>query len=71
MAKKTQIEKIETALRKHNTGPGITARAIARLARVPVETVYKRVSDLRNDYTIYSNKRVVNGEAKTFYRFAG
>ena len=36
-ARKTQIEKIETALLNHNTGPGITAAAIARIARVPRE----------------------------------
>ena len=70
MAKKSQIEKIETALVNHNTGPGITVAAIAKIAGVSKDTVYKRVSDLRESYTIYSNYRVVNGKRKLFYRLA-
>jgi transposase len=71
MAKKSQIEKIETALATHNTGPGITVAAIAKMAGVSKDTVYKRVADLREDYTIYSNYRNVNGKRKLFYRMAG
>lgn len=70
MASKTQMEKIENALLNHNATPGITPRAIAHLARVPLETVYKRVSDLREFYNIYSNYRTVNGKRKLFYRLA-
>lgn len=68
--RKTQIEKIETALRNHNTGPGITVAAIARMAKVPYENVSKRVSDLREFYTIYSNYRNVDGKKTLFYRLA-
>lgn len=71
MAKKSQIEKIETALATHNAGPGITVAAIAKLAGVSKDAVYKRVADLREDYTIYSNYRTVNGKRKLFYRMAG
>ena len=56
-ARKTQIEKIENVLLKHNAGPGITADAVARIARVPREAVAKRVSDLREFYNIYTKDR--------------
>ena len=71
MATKTQIEKIETVLRKHNKGAGITASRVANLAKVPYEAVSKRVSDLRETYTIYTNYRNVDGKRTAFYRFAG
>jgi biotin operon repressor len=70
-AKKTQIEKIETALRRYNTGAGVTADKVASMARVPREAVAKRVSDLRDwGYTIYTNYRNVNGKRTAFYRIA-
>lgn len=69
--RKTQIEKIETVLRKYNTGAGITADKIASLARVPRDNVSKRVSDLREYYNIYTNYRNVDGKRTAFYRFAG
>ena len=69
--RKTQIEKIENALLRHNTGPGITSAAIARIARVPREAVGKRVADLREFYTIYTNYRKVDGKRTAFYRLAG
>ena len=68
--RKTQIEKIETALLNHNTGPGITADKVARIARVPREAVSKRVADLREFYTIYTNWRKVDGKRTAFYRLA-
>ena len=71
MATKTQIEKIETVLRKYNKGAGITASRVANLAKVPYEAVSKRVSDLRETYTIYTNYRNVDGKRTAFYRFAG
>lgn len=70
-ARKTQIEKIENVLRKYNTGPGVTSAKVASLARVPRETVGKRVFDLREYYDIYTNYRMVNGKRTAFYRFAG
>ena len=69
-ARKTQIEKIENVLLKHNTGPGITAEAVAKIARVPRESVAKRVSDLREFYNIYTNYRMVDGKRTAFYRLA-
>lgn len=67
--KKTQIEKIETALRNH-AKDGITVSNLARMARVTKDAVYKRVSDLRESYKIYSNYRNVNGKKTLFYRMA-
>ena len=69
--RKTQIEKIENVLLRHNTGPGITAASVARIARVPYENVSKRVYDLREYYQIYTNWRKVNGKRTAFYRLAG
>jgi hypothetical protein len=69
--RKTQIEKIETVLRKYNTGAGITASKVASLARVPRENVSKRVYDLRETYKIVTNYKYINGRRTAFYRFAG
>ena len=68
--RKTQIEKIENVLLRHTATPGVTADAIARMARVPRETVSKRVSDLREYYQIYTNYRNVDGKRSAFYRLA-
>ena len=67
-ARKTQIEKIENVLLRHTATPGVTAQAIANMARVPYETVAKRVHDLREYYDIYTNYRNVNGKRTAFYR---
>lgn len=68
--RKTQIEKIENVLLRHTASPGVTADAIARIARVPRENVSKRVSDLREFYDIYTNYRNVDGKRTAFYRLA-
>jgi hypothetical protein len=68
--RKTQIEKIENVLMRHNTGPGVTAQTIANMARVPYENVRKRVADLREFYDIYTNYRMVDGKRTAFYRLA-
>ena len=68
--RKTQMEKIETALLNNTKTPGITAASISRMARVPLEAVGKRVHDLREFYTIYSNYRNVEGKRTLFYRLA-
>lgn len=67
----SQLTRIAKALRSNNTGAGITAAKVAKLAGVPKDTVYKRVSDLRllEGRTIYSNYRTVNGKRKMYYRF--
>jgi hypothetical protein len=68
----SQLSKVAKHLRRNNAGVGITVASLARAAGIPKESVYKRVSDLRNieGHTIYSNYRVVNGQKKLYYRFA-
>ena len=68
----SQLTKIAKVLRRNNAGVGITAAKVAKLAGVPKDNVYKRVSDLRllEGKTIYSNYRNVNGKRKMYYRFA-
>ena len=68
--RKTHLEKIENVLRKYNVGPGVTPTSISRRTGVPLESVYKRVYDLREDLTIYSNVRKVKGKRTVFYRLA-
>lgn len=69
----SQLTRVAKHLRRNTTGVGITPRRLAKLANVPLETVYKRVSDLRNveGRQIYSNYRTVNGKKIMFYRFGG
>jgi DNA-binding Lrp family transcriptional regulator len=68
----SQLTKVAKHLRRHNTGAGITAAKLARLAGVSKEAVYKRIYDLRvnEGKTIYSNYRNVKGERKVHYRIA-
>ena len=68
--RKTQIEKIENVLLRYNTGAGVTADSIARMAKVPRENVGKRVYDLREYYQLYTNYRDVNGKRTAFYRLS-
>ena len=68
--RKTQIEKIENVLLRHTATPGVTAQSIANMARVPYETVSKRIFHLRESYNIYTNYRKVNGKRTAFYRLA-
>jgi hypothetical protein len=68
----SQLSKVAKHLRRHNTGPGVTAAKLAKLSGVPKESVYKRVYDLRTieGKVIYSNYRTVNGQRKMYYRIA-
>jgi hypothetical protein len=68
--RKTQIQKIENVLMRYNDSPGVSVKKIAALARVPTEAVSKRISDLREYYTIYTNWRKVDGKRTAFYRLA-
>lgn len=69
----SQLSKVAKHLRANSkTGPGITARKLAALARCPVASVHKRIYDLRvnEGKEIYTNSRIVNGQRKYFYRIA-
>jgi predicted DNA-binding transcriptional regulator YafY len=68
---KSQVDRIVDTLARNNATPGITATKLAKKARVPVTTVYKRVHDLRRRGTpIYTNFRKVNGQKQMFYRLS-
>lgn len=69
----SQLTKVAKHLRRNSKGVGISAKKLANLAHIPVESVYKRIYDLRvvEGKTIYSNFRMVNGRRKMFYRIAG
>lgn len=68
----SQLSKVAKHLRRNNTGPGITAAALAKKAGVPKATVYKRIHDLRvnEGHTIYTNTRIVRGVKRNYYRMA-
>lgn len=68
----SQLSKVAKHLRRHTTGPGITAAKLSKLSGVPKDSVYKRIYDLRvlEGHTIYSNYRDVKGVRKMFYRIA-
>ena len=63
----SQVERVMTQLAKNTKGSGITVNALASRARVPRDSVYKRIHDLRNEgFRIFTNQK--NG--KTYYRLA-
>jgi hypothetical protein len=67
----TQSDKILHQLESHMENPGITTKAIAHGARVPVDAVSKRIADLRaTGHRIYTNYRKVRGSnaKKAYYR---
>ena len=68
----TQKQKIFNALSTQGTQyPGITIRRLADRAGVPLDNVFKRVHDLRNEgWAIYTNSRKVNGRRVNYYRLA-
>jgi hypothetical protein len=65
------LTKLENALQRYNTGPGITADSLAKVARVNRCSITQRIAELRESYKIYTNYRKVNGKRTAFYRFAG
>lgn len=67
----TQIDRIFNVLISNDRTPGITPKTLAKKAKVPVSTVYKRIADLREEgLPIYLNVRNVKGKAQSFYRLA-
>jgi len=68
----SQLSRVAKHLRR-NSKTGVTARKLAQLANTPLESVYKRVYDLRvnEGRRIYSNMRKTSdGTTRMFYRFA-
>ena len=68
----SDISKIAGVLLLNSEGVGISVDELAMKSNVTKENVYKRVSDLRNEwgFTIYSNYRKVNGVKELHYRMA-
>lgn len=68
---KTIIDRIYTQLSRNTESPGISVAQLASRAKTTRATVQKRIFDLRQEgYDIYTNRKLVNGEVKTFYRLA-
>jgi predicted ArsR family transcriptional regulator len=65
----TQLERIERVLRK-NGKKGVTAAQIANLAKVNVNAVYRRVSELSANLGITKSTKTINGRTKVFYKVA-
>ena len=67
----SQLSKIEKHLQKH-AKTGISPKKLASLSRIPVQSVYKRVYDLRvvEGVKVKSSYRNVNGQRKMFYSIA-
>jgi predicted Zn-ribbon and HTH transcriptional regulator len=65
----TQLERIEKVLRK-NGKKGLTAAQISNLARVDVDSVYRRVSELTERLSITKSTKTVNGRPKLYYKVA-
>lgn len=68
----SQLSQVAKQLRRNTSGAGISVDKLAKLTGASKESVYKRVSDLRNEEgkTIYSNYRTVKGKRTLFYRIA-
>lgn len=66
----SQMSLIEKHLRRNNTGSGITVAKLSKLTGVSKDGIYKRIYDLREAHTIYSNYRKVKGARKLYYRIA-
>lgn len=68
----SQLNKVFNVLVKNTKQPGITAMRLSKLSGVPVDSVRKRIYDLRTmeDFTIYTNKRKTNKGNVNYYRLA-
>lgn len=72
MAVKTQLTRISKALMKNGSkGRGVSASRLSSLTKVPLDSVHKRIYDLREAGTkIVSNYEIVKGQRRVFYKVA-
>lgn len=72
MATTTQIARINKALTKNGrNGRGVSASRLSSLTKVPLDSVHKRIHDLRSrGAKIVSNFDTVKGQRRVFYRLA-
>lgn len=67
----SQLERIQKALIKNKTGKGVSATRLASLTKTPLDSVHKRIYDLRRaGAVITSNFERVKGQRKVFYKAA-
>lgn len=68
---KTQIDRISNALSKNaRTGRGVSAARLSSLTKVPLDSVHKRIHDLRGlGAEIVSTYDYVKGQRRVFYRY--
>lgn len=65
----SQTDRILTTLYENTDTPGISAKRLAKLAKVAQDAVSKRIFDLRNEgFDIFTNYRNVKGNRTAFYR---
>lgn len=72
MTTPTQLIRIKKALLRNGaTGKGVSASRLSALTKVPVDSVHKRIYDLREQgLRIASTFAFVKGQRKVFYRAA-
>lgn len=68
----TQLSRISKALSKNaRSGRGVSAARLSSLTKVPLDSVHKRIHDLRSTgLNIISTFDVVKGQRRVFYRLA-
>lgn len=67
----SQLERIQKALIKNKTGKGVSAVRLASLTKTPLDSVHKRIYDLRKaGAQITSTYENVKGQRKVFYKAA-
>ena len=54
------LTKLENALRRYNTGPGITGDSLAKVARVNRCSITQRIAELREDFKIFDSIIILN-----------
>jgi hypothetical protein len=66
----TQLTRISKALSKNaRSGRGVSASRLSSLTKVPLDSVHKRIYDLRESGSkIISTFDVVKGQRRVFYR---
>lgn len=63
----SQIERVQKVL-SQNVGKNISAERVAKVAKVPLDSVYRRVYDLRkNGFRVFTTSRIVKGQRQQFY----
>jgi transposase len=66
----SQIERVQKVLAR-NVGKNISADRVAKAAKVPLDSVYRRVYDLRKTgFRVTTTSKTVKGTRQQFYSVA-